>query len=78
MNSPVVTIMKMSKQEDRSYVFSYCEMVETEGEDDVTSFNEITLKPGQVKMIQVCCEHALPALTGMHAIMNPSLLGTHQ
>ena len=70
--------MKICKQKDRSYAFSYCEMVDNDNDnddDDITSFNEIMLKPGQVKMIQVCCEFSLPALSGLHAIYNPSLIG---
>ena len=74
-NSPIVTIMKLSKQEDRSYMFSYCEMTDNapgaEDDEAIANFNEITLKPGQVRMIQVLCEASLPALTGMHAIFNP-------
>lgn len=28
VNSPRVTILKVTKQEDRSFVFSYCEMMD--------------------------------------------------
>ena len=30
VNSPRVTILKVTKQEDRSFVFSYCEMMDDE------------------------------------------------
>ncbi len=69
VNSPLMSILKISKQEDRSYVFNYCEMADSENEDEeVQSYNEMTLKPGQVRMIQVMCEFALPSLVGVHAV----------
>ena len=51
-NSPLVTIMKIERNEDRSYNFTYCEMSEDDAQNDgqeeadVKSFNEITLRPG--------------------------------
>ena len=75
MNSPVMNIMKVSKTEGRNFLFSYCEMADGgDGDENIQSYNEITLKPGQVKMIQTLCEFGLPALSGMHAIYNPSLI----
>ena len=72
MNSPLTNILKICKNEDRTFSFSYCEAAD---DDNIQSFNEILLKPGQVRMVQSICEFALPALTGMHAIYNPSIIG---
>jgi len=75
-NQAAVTILKVNKQQDRTFSFSYCEMAENSGEDeDVKSFNEITLKPGQVRMIQVILEFGIPAISGLHALYNPALIG---
>ena len=81
-NSPVVNILKVMKNSDRTFTFTYCEMTEGEGDpaegtqedQDIVSSNEITLKPGQVTMLQEVCKFAIPALSGMHAIYNPGLL----
>ena len=76
-NSPRVTILKVAKQPDRSYLFSYCEMTDDErpdSDEEIQSYNEITLKPGQVLMIQRTLEFALPSLTGLHALYNPSVI----
>ena len=82
-NTPVVNIIRVAKNTDRTFTFTYCEMVEAEGdpaegdpsgEQDIVSYNEITLKPGQVKMIQEVCRFGIAALTGMHAIYSPSLV----
>jgi len=77
LNSPVVNILKVSKHEDRTYTLSYCEMVEeggAEGDEDIQSYNEITLKPGQLKMIQSIFEFAIPAISGLHALYNPAVI----
>lgn len=70
-----MNILKITKREDRSFSFNYCEMADDkESVDDMESYNDITLRPGQVKMVQVICEFGLPALFGMHTINNPSLI----
>ena len=75
MNAPVMNIMKVTKTDGRNFTFSYCEMADGgDGDEDIQSYNEISLKPGQVKMIQTLCEFGLPALSGMHAIYNPGLI----
>ena len=38
------------------------------------SYNEIVLRPGQVKMVQIICEYALPAVLGLNVINNPTIL----
>lgn len=84
-DTAMVNILKIAKNADRTFTFTYCEMADGEEEDlaegggnddenEIQSYNEITLKPGQVKMVQEVCKFAIPALTGMHAIYNPSLL----
>ena len=41
-------ILKIEKNEDRTYLFSYCEMADDGGasDEDIQSYNEILLKPG--------------------------------
>lgn len=47
MNSPVMNILKITKREDRTYTFNYCEMSdENDNVDDLESYNEINLRPG--------------------------------
>ena len=55
-----MSIMKTTKHADRTYTFSYCEMVDSENDEegDIQSYNEITLKPGQVRQIQLAVEFA--------------------
>ena len=74
VDSVVMQIMKVTKNEDLTYNFTYCEMAEDKDEE-IQSYNDITLKPGQVRMIQVMCEYGLPALSGFHAIGNPNVIG---
>ena len=73
MNSPLTNILKITKNEDRTFSFCYGEAADAD--DNIEIYNEVLLKPGQVKMVQRVCEFALPALTGMHAIYNPSIIG---
>ena len=50
-------------------------MQDDKEEEEIQSFNEFTLKPGQVKIVQSICEFGIPSLSGMHAIYNPGLIG---
>jgi len=76
MNSPTMNILKITKGEGRMFTFSYCEMADNNnGDEDIQSYNEVTLKPGQVRMVQTICEFGLPALSGLHAVYNPNLFG---
>ena len=71
VNSALVSILKIAKQQDRSYVFTYCEMPDDDGNggsEEIQSYNELSLKPGQVRMLQVIAEFALPSLSGINAI----------
>lgn len=52
LNLPVMYILKIAKNEDRSYLFTFCEMPDNmPGDEEIQSYNEIILKPGQVRMI---------------------------
>ena len=51
MNSDVMSILKVTKNEDRTFSFSYCEMGENDESEAIQSYNEISLKPGQVRMV---------------------------
>lgn len=75
MDSATTSIVKVTKLADRSYNFTYCELSESEASGDIQCYNEITLKPGQVRMLQSLCEFAMPALPGLHAVYNPDILG---
>ena len=44
MNSALTNILKVTKNTDRTYTFTYCETGDLE--DDVQSYNEICIKPG--------------------------------
>ena len=78
MDSDVMNILKVTKNEDRTYTFTFCEMADGDQFDDETesiqSYNEILLKPGQVRMVQNLCEFGLPVMAGLHAMYNPQLI----
>ena len=50
-----MSILKINRNEDKSYNLTYCEMPDDDTEDldnaDINSYNEITLKPGQIIML---------------------------
>ena len=48
MNSEVMNILKVTKHEDRTYTFNFCEMMgqSTDNSEAIESYNEICLKPG--------------------------------
>ena len=46
INTTIMSILKVAKLADRSYSFTYCEMGEDKGSEDISCYNEINLKPG--------------------------------
>ena len=65
-------VLKVTKQENREFLFTYCDINDDE-QLEVT--HEITLKPGQVRAMQVLIEYAMPSLLGWQTLNNHEAVG---